>query len=160
MERIKTNKAALALFIATIALVITSIIGFIIAFASMDTVIAQAREEGLSKGYDEATIDLAINMAKTTIYVAVVIAIILIVFQTLCGLKCSMQGKWRIGAIVFGVLLVLDYLWSITQKNSATWMNSINLVISIVYLFSAIWCKPDEVKEEKTIEVVENNDNL
>ena len=39
-------------------------------------------------------------------------------------------------------------------------MNSINLVISIVYLFSAIWCKPDDVKEEKTIEVVENNADL
>ena len=55
-------------------------------------------------------IDFAVSFAKAVVYVAVVIGSILLIFEVLCGLKCSMYGKWRIGAIVFGVLLCLDYV--------------------------------------------------
>jgi hypothetical protein len=53
-----------------------------------------------------------------------------------------MQGKWRTGAIVFGVLLLVGSVFSVTQKTAA-WTNWIDLVLGVFYLVGAIMCKPD-----------------
>ena len=142
MERIKSNKYALLLFIATIAMLVLGVVGIIISIAGLDNAVEIAKQEAVKTGATPEQIDLAVSLAKALVYVAVVIGSILLIFEVLCGLKCSMYGRWRTGAIVFGVLLVIDYLFSVTQAGSS-WMNWINLVLAVIYLVGAIMCKPD-----------------
>ena len=140
MERIKSNKYALILFIATIAMLVLGVINIIVTIAGMETAVEVARNEAVKAGGTQQEIDLAIAIARGALYAAIVISAILLVFEVLCGLKCSMQGKWRIGAIVFGILLCIDYVWAITRGG---WMNWISALIAGFYLVGAIMCKPD-----------------
>ena len=147
MERIKSNKYALILFIATIVMLVLGVINIIVTIAGMETAVEVAKNEAVKAGGTQQEIDLAIAIAKGALYVAIVISAILLVFEVLCGLKCSMHGKWRIGAIVFGVLLCLDYVWAITRGG---WMNWVSALIAGFYLVGAIMCKPDAPNAEVT----------
>jgi hypothetical protein len=140
MERIKSNKYALLLFIATIAMLVLGVVGIIISITGLESAVETARQEAVKTGATQEQIDFAVSFAKAVVYVAVVIGSILLIFEVLCGLKCSMYGKWRIGAIVFGILLCLDYVWAITRGG---WMNWISALIAGFYLVGAIMCKPD-----------------
>ena len=145
MERVKTNKYALILFIATIVMLVLGVINIIVTIAGMETAVEVARTEAAKAGGTQEQIDLAIAMTRVALYVAIVISAILLVFEVLCGLKCSMHGKWRIGAIVFGILLCVDYVWAITRGG---WMNWVSALIAGFYLVGAIMCKPDAPKAE------------
>ena len=140
MERVKTNKYALILFIATIAMLVLGVISIIVTIAGMETAVEVAKTEAAKAGGTQQEIDLAVAIARGAIYGAVVISAILLVFEVLCGLKCSMKGKWRVGAIVFGILLCIDYVWAITRGG---WFNWISALIAGFYLVGAIMCKPD-----------------
>lgn len=147
MERVKTNKYALILFIATITMLVLGVVNIIMTIAGMEAAVEVARTEAANAGGTQEAIDLAIAMTRVALYAAIVISAILLVFEVLCGLKCSMQGKWRVGAIVFGVLLCIDYVWAITRGG---WMNWISALIAGFYLVGAIMCKPDAPKAEVT----------
>ena len=147
MERIKSNKYALLLFIATIAMLVLGVVSIIISIAGLESAVETARQEAVKTGATPEQIDFAVSFAKAVVYVAVVIGSILLIFEVLCGLKCSMYGKWRIGAIVFGVLLCLDYVWAITRGG---WINWISALIAGFYLVGAIMCKPDAPNAEVT----------
>lgn len=147
MKRIKSNKYALLLFIATIAMLVLGVVGIIISIAGLESAVESARQEAVKTGATQEQIDFAVSFAKAVVYVAVVIGSILLIFEVLCGLKCSMYGKWRIGAIVFGVLLCLDYVWAITRGG---WINWISALIAGFYLVGAIMCKPDAPNAEVT----------
>ena len=145
MKRIKSNKYALLLFIATIAMLVLGVVGIIISITGLESAVEIARQEAVKTGATQEQIDFAVSFAKAVVYVAVVIGSILLIFEVLCGLKCSMYGKWRIGAIVFGILLCLDYVWAITRGG---WINWISALIAGFYLVGAIMCKPDAPKAE------------
>ena len=147
MKRIKSNKYALLLFIATIAMLVLGVVGIIISIAGLESAVEIARQEAVKTGATQEQIDFAVSFAKAVVYVAVVIGSILLIFEVLCCLKCSMYGKWRIGAIVFGVLLCLDYVWAITRGG---WINWISALIAGFYLVGAIMCKPDAPNAEVT----------
>ena len=147
MKRIKSNKYALLLFIATIAMLVLGVVGIIISITGLESAVEIARQEAVKTGATQEQIDFAVSFAKAVVYVAVVIGSILLIFEVLCGLKCSMYGKWRIGAIVFGVLLCLDYVWAITRGG---WINWISALIAGFYLVGAIMCKPDAPNAEVT----------
>jgi hypothetical protein len=147
MERIKSNKYALILFIATIVMLVLGVINIIVTIAGMETALEVARTEAAKTGATPDEVNLAVAITRGALYAAIVISAILLVFEVLCGLKCSMHGKWRIGAIVFGVLLCLDYVWAITRGG---WMNWISALIAGFYLVGAIMCKPDAPKAEVT----------
>ena len=147
MERIKSNKYALILFIATIVMLVLGVINIIVTIAGMETALEVARTEAAKTGATPDEVNLAVTITRGALYAAIVISAILLVFEVLCGLKCSMHGKWRIGAIVFGVLLCLDYVWAITRGG---WMNWISALIAGFYLVGAIMCKPDAPKAEVT----------
>ena len=147
MKRIKSNKYALLLFIATIAMLVLGVVGIIISIAGLESAVVIARQEAVKTGATQEQIDFAVSFAKAIVYVAVVIGSILLIFEVLCGLKCSMYGKWRIGAIVFGILLCVDYVWAITRGG---WMNWVSALIAGFYLVGAIMCKPDAPNAEVT----------
>ena len=147
MKRIKSNKYALLLFIATIAMLVLGVVGIIISITGLESAVEIARQEAVKTGATQEQIDFAVSFAKAVVYVAVVIGSILLIFEVLCGLKCSMYGKWRIGAIVFGILLCLDYVWAITRGG---WINWISALIAGFYLVGAIMCKPDAPNAEVT----------
>lgn len=147
MKRIKSNKYALLLFIATIAMLVLGVVSIIISIAGLESAVEIARQEAVKTGATQEQIDFAVYFAKAIVYVAVVIGSILLIFEVLCGLKCSMYGKWRTGAIVFGVLLCLDYVWAITRGG---WINWISALIAGFYLVGAIMCKPDAPNAEVT----------
>jgi len=147
MERIKSNKYALILFIATIVMLVLGVINIIVTIAGMETALEVARTEAAKTGATPDEVNLAVAITRGALYAAIIISAILLVFEVLCGLKCSMHGKWRIGAIVFGVLLCLDYVWAITRGG---WMNWISALIAGFYLVGAIMCKPDAPKAEVT----------
>ena len=147
MKRIKSNKYALLLFIATIAMLVLGVVGIIISIAGLESAVEIARQEAVKAGATPEQSDFAVSFAKAVVYVAVVIGSILLIFEVLCGLKCSMYGKWRTGAIVFGVLLCLDYVWAITRGG---WINWISALIAGFYLVGAIMCKPDAPNAEVT----------
>ena len=140
MERVKTNKYALILFIATIAMLVLGVINIIVTIAGMETALEVARTEAAKTGATPDEVNLAVAITRGALYAAIVISAILLVFEVLCGLKCSMHGKWRIGAIVFGILLCIDYVWAITRGG---WMNWVSALIAGFYLVGAIMCKPD-----------------
>lgn len=147
MERVKTNKYALILFIATIAMLVLGVVSIIMTIAGMETALEVARTEAAKTGATADEVNLAVAITRGALYAAIVITAILLLFEVLCGLKCSMQGKWRVGAIVFGVLLCIDYVWAITRGG---WMNWISALIAGFYLVGAIMCKPDAPKAEVT----------
>ena len=147
MDRIKSNKYALILFIATIVMLVLGVINIIVTITGMETAVEVARNEAVKAGGTQQEIDLAIAFTRGAIYAVIGISAILLVFEVLCGLKCSMYGKWRIGAIVFGILLCLDYVWAITRGG---WMNWISALIAGFYLVGAIMCKPDAPSAEVT----------
>ena len=136
MERVKSNKYALILFIATIAMLVLGVVSIIMTIATMETALEAARTEAAKTG---ATPD-EVTITRGALYAALVITAILLLFEVLCGLKGSMHGKWRVGAIVFGVLLCVDYVWAITRGG---WMNWVSALIAGFYLVGAIMCKPD-----------------
>ena len=147
MERVKTNKYALILFIATIAMLVLGVVSIIMTIAGMETALEVARTEAAKTGATPDEVNLAVAITRGALYAAIVITAILLLFEVLCGLKCSMHGKWRVGAIVFGVLLCIDYVWAITRGG---WMNWISALIAGFYLVGAIMCKPDAPKAEVT----------
>lgn len=147
MERVKSNKYALILFIATIAMLVLGVVSIIMTIAGMETALEVARTEAAKTGATPDEVNLAVAITRGALYAAIVITVILLLFEVLCGLKCSMQGKWRVGAIVFGVLLCIDYVWAITRGG---WMNWISALLAGFYLVGAIMCKPDAPKAEVT----------
>ncbi len=140
MERVKSNKYALILFIATIAMLVLGVVSIIMTIATMETALEAARTEAAKTGATPDEVNLVVTITRGALYAAIVITAILLLFEVLCGLKCSMHGKWRVGAIVFGVLLCIDYVWAITRGG---WMNWISALIAGFYLVGAIMCKPD-----------------
>ncbi len=158
MERLKKDRPALVLFIITLVMLVVYIIGFGVLFGTMDADVEAARQALANQGYDQATIELTIRLSVSALYFGIVVACILLLFTVLCGLRCSLHGRWRIGAIVFGVLLIIDGIWTGTQSGS-TLVSFLNLGIAITYLVSAVMCKAEVVKTEpKTIDVVEERD--
>ena len=151
MERLKQNKFSLMLFIATIAMIVTFVISIFIISITLGNVeqlvVEAAKESGQSLSQSE--IDLAVTVTKTGIIVVYVLGAILMLFVALCGFKCALQGKWRIGAIVFGIIYTIDEVYSffdaIRNHNIGTTVISvIYLVISIFYLLGAV--KSDSAK--------------
>ena len=147
MERIKSNKYALLLFIASIATAVFTVVGIIVAIVGMSGVSELVKQEGQTQGLSQAEIDAVVSITVGAAYATLIIVAIIELFVVLCGLKCSMHGKWRIGAIVFGVLLCLDYVWAITRGG---WMNWVSALIAGFYLVGAIVCKPDAPNAEVT----------
>ena len=140
MERIKSNKYALILFIATIAMLVLGLVSIIMTITTMETALETAKTEAAKTGATPDEVNLVVTITRGALYAAIVISAILLVFEVLCGLKCSMHGKWRVGAIVFGILLVIDYVWAITRGG---WFNWLSALIAGFYLVGAIMCKPD-----------------
>ncbi len=147
MERVKSNKYALILFIATIAMLVLGVVSIIMTIATMETALEAARTEAAKTGATPDEVNLVVTITRGALYAAIVITAILLLFEVLCGLKCSMHGKWRVGAIVFGVLLCIDYVWAITRGG---WINWISALIAGFYLVGAIMCKPDAPNAEVT----------
>lgn len=149
MERVKSNKYALLLFIAAVVIAVFTVIGIVVAITGMNVALDTVKREAQTQGYSQAEIDAAVNIARGAGYFALILVAVIELFVVLCGLKCSMQGKWRTGAIVFGVLLLVGSVFSVTQKTAA-WTNWIDLVLGVFYLVGAIMCKPDAPKAEVT----------
>ena len=147
MERIKSNKYALILFIATIAMLVLGLVSIIMTITTMETALEAARTEAAKTGATPDEVNLVVTITRVALYAAIVISAILLVFEVLCGLKCSMHGKWRIGAIVFGILLCIDYVWAITRGG---WFNWLSALVAGFYLVGAIMCKPDAPSAEVT----------
>ena len=142
MERVKTNKYALLLFIAAVVIAVFTVVGIVVAITGMNVALDTVKQEAQAQGYSQAEIDAAVNIARGVGYFALILVAVIELFVILCGLKCSMQGKWRTGAIVFGVLLLIGSIFSVTQK-TAVWTSWVDLVLGVFYLVGAIMCKPD-----------------
>ena len=149
MERVKSNKYALLLFIAAVVIAVFTVLGIVVAITGMNVALDTVKREAQAQGYSQAEIDAAVNIARGAAYFALIIVAVIELFVILCGLKCSMQGKWRTGAIVFGVLLLVGSVFSVTQKTAA-WTNWIDLVLGVFYLVGAIMCKPDAPVAQNT----------
>lgn len=165
MERLKQNKFSLMLFIATIAMIVTFVISIFIISISLGNVeqlvVEAAKESGQSLTQSE--IDLAVTVTKTGIIVVFFIGAILMSFVALCGFKCALQGKWRIGAIVFGIIYTIDEVYSffdaIRNHNVGTTVISvIYLVISIFYLLGAVKSDSARIEPKEPQEFVVNKE--
>ena len=138
MERLKTNKIALLLFIATISVLIMNIILFKSELESVRNYVPRT-------GISEEAHKQWVKMISTLVPIVVIINGTLMIFQTVCGAKCSLFGRWRIATIIFGAILVIDDFWSVIHDYS-DWIWYLKLAISVTYLVSAIMCKSDDVK--------------
>ena len=138
MERLKTNKIALLLFIATISVLIMNIILFKSELESVYNYVPRA-------GISEEAQKQWVKMISTLVPIVVIINGTLMIFQTVCGAKCSLFGRWRIATIIFGAILVIDDFWSVIHDYS-DWIWYLKLAISVTYLVSAIMCKSDDAK--------------
>ena len=143
MERVKTNKYAMILFIISLIILALGVIDIIVTFATMGASTEVVRQMLEKQGTDAATIDKLVQIIIVVAYVSILVGAVLLIFEVLCGLKCSMYGRWRVGAIVFGVLLIASYIANAILISSL-WFSWINAVVGILYLISAIMCKPDK----------------
>ena len=157
MERIKNNKNALSLFIASIILGVIAVIDLISAFSSIDVIMDYIRKVLVDQGMETEQALIIMTGFKGGYIFGLLLSAVLYLFVVLSGLKSSMQGKWRTATIVFGILLVIEVFLTIAII-SAGLITIIETGVVVWYLVSAILCKPDEVKEPKTIEVVEERD--
>ena len=164
MARLKSNKYALMLFIASIVFAVAFIAATIITFATMDSVIAAQKEELINQGYETNTIDTGIAFAKSIIVVAFIFGGILLAFMVVCGIKASLQNQWVKGAFVFGIIYVIfegiDVISTVSKKplnTSNLIFGFIYLAISIFYLVGAAHLKnePVQFSDATTIEVEE-----
>lgn len=143
MERVKKDKFALILFVATIVMVVSFVISIFTISAALGMVESVTREQAAGQGLSEDEINFAISIAKGAIVAALVISGIIILFVALCGFKCSLQGKWRMGAIVFGVIFTIDAVYtffnSMSNKNYGGLVSGlISLAASVCYLIGAV----------------------
>ncbi len=142
-ERFKNNKWALALFIATIGIIASSIIGIIILYVMLPATLEEARKVLEEQGYSNELIEASIEIAKGVLVFSVFVSIIITLFVALCGFKCSLNGKWRKGAIVFGVIFVVLDVISIFRDGGQIAViisNVISISLSSLYLVGAIKC--------------------
>lgn len=140
MERIKRNKWALVLFISTIAILVMYVVGIITTLAGMETVREAVREAAKQvEGATEDSIDLAVKIGEVTLIVGLVFEGIFTLFVALCGFKCSMKGAWRLGAIIFGILITASQIFGFVGKATVamTVTNVIALIFSVGYLVGA-----------------------
>ena len=157
MERINNNKNALSLFIASIVLGVIAVIDLIFTFSSMDVIMDNIRKVLIDQGMETEQALIIMSGFRAGYIFGLLLSAVLYLFVVLSGLKSSMQGKWRTATIVFGILLVIEVFLTIAII-SAGLIAIIEAGVVVWYLVSAILCKPDEVKELKTIEVVEEKD--
>lgn len=141
MERIKTNKYALILFVISLVILALGVIGIIVSFAGMGATAEILRRELAKQTTDEALVNQVVQITIVVSYIVIFVSAILLLFEVLCGLKCSMYGRWRVGAIVFGVLLVIAYVSNALMLRS--WLYWIDVAVGVLYLIGAIMCKPD-----------------
>lgn len=142
-ERFKNNKWALALFIATIGIIVSSIIGIIILYVMLPQALEEAKKVLEEQGYSEELIEVSIGITKGILMFSIFVSIIITLFVALCGFKCSLKGKWRKGAIVFGVIFVVFDVISIFSDGGQIAViisNVISISLSSLYLVGAIKC--------------------
>ncbi len=140
MERIKRNKWALVLFISTIAILVMYVVGIITTFAGLESVKETVREAARQiEGATQDSIDLAVKLSEVVLIVGLVFEGIFTLFVVLCGLKCSMKGAWRLGAIIFGILITASQFFGFFGKPTVamTVTNVIALIFSVGYLVGA-----------------------
>ncbi len=148
MERIKNNKFALVLFIASLIILAVGVLDIIATFIGTGTTIELLKIELAKQTTDQALIDKTANTLMVSIYVGVVVGAIVLLFEVLCGLKSSMYAKWKIGAIVFGVISVALYVVGAIYL-STSWINWISAIVDVMYLVGAIGCITNSKKVEE-----------
>ena len=153
MENFKNNKTSLSLFIASIILGVIAIIDIFASFVQLELLIANLKDT-LSSQYAPDQLDIILETYRRAFIVGIVITAILFLFVVLCGLKCSLQGKWRTGAIVLGVIIIIIALISVAFVGGS-FVSVLEAGVSIWYLVSALLLKPEHPAPQKTIEVVE-----
>lgn len=167
-ERFKNNKWALALFIATIGIIVSSIIGIIILYAMLPQTLEEAKKVLEEQGYSKELIEASIGIAKGILMFSIFVSIIITLFVALCGFKCSLNGKWRKGAIVFGVIFVVFDVISIFRDGGQIAViisNVISISLSSLYLAGAIKCdnnftlKANEFVPNDEVKTSESNDD-
>ena len=167
-ERFKNNKWALALFIATIGIIVSSIIGIIILYVMLPATLEEARKVLEEQGYSEELIEVSIGITKGILMFSIFVSIIITLFVALCGFKCSLNGKWRKGAIVFGVIFVVFDVISIFRDGGQIAViisNVISISLSSLYLAGAIKCdysftlKANEFQPNDEVKTSESNDD-
>ena len=142
-EKFKNNKWALVLFIATICIIVSTIVGIIIMYVMLPQVLDEAKIAFEGQGYSKELIDAAIEGAKGILLASVIILIIITIFVSLCGFKCSLKSEWRKGAIVFGAIFVFfDFITILknTDQIATVLSNLLSIALSTLYLIGAIKC--------------------
>ena len=149
-ERFKENKWALALFIATIGIIVSAIVGIILIYVMLPSIFDQARVMLREQGYTDDVIDAGIATTKGILVFSMFLAVVLDIFVALCGFKCALKGEWRKGAIVFGAIFVVDGVSTVfknfeklgTEYGNLAMISiptsAISLALSVVYLIGAI----------------------
>ena len=85
MERIKNNKFALVLFIASLIILAVGVLNIIATFIGAGTAIELLKIELAKQTTDQALIDKTANILMVSIYVGVVVGAIVLLFEVLCG---------------------------------------------------------------------------
>ena len=170
-ERFKSNKWALVLFIVTICVIVSTIVGTILLYVMLPQALDEARKNLVEQGVSNEIIDVSIELVKGMLIVSIIISIIITIFVCLCGFKCSLTGSWRIGAIVFGIILVFFDFISLLKigepgvGKTAIISNLLSIALSILYLIGAIKCddandfSSKNILTKEEIKIFESNDN-
>ena len=130
--------------IMTILVFISMIIVFPLSKTLVDKEIAKA-------GYDAYEAKAFKSTVNVTLIIIMIGVIVFQAFVLVAGLRCSFNGEWRIGAIVFGIIGtvsgVFSFFKAVTIPVSLV-INLISLVLEILYLVAAINCRPIILKDD------------
>ncbi len=143
-ERFTNNKWALVLFIATIGIIVSTIVGLIVTYVNMPAWLDEARRVLVEQGVSKEDIDIAINITKGALIFSGVFSIVITIFVSLCGFNCSLTSKWRTGAIIFGAIFVIfdaSAIFRNLSQISTVLSNLVSLLLSLLYLIGAVKCE-------------------
>ena len=106
------------LLIATFLMLASIVVSIVAIIVSLPTMMEMARSimmEEAGDKLDEASIELALQITKTTIIVGLVFAVIIGGLEVLGGFLFSLKGRWGVFCIVVGVLGVFFEIFDLTD---------------------------------------------
>lgn len=109
--------------------------------------------------FDEATIELALEITKTGLIVGLVFAVIICGLEILGGFLFSLKGRWGVFCIVVGVLGVLFGIFDLTDLGNG--QNTVGTILSTIFSFAVTvafclasimhYIENKKLREEETI---------
>ena len=141
MGRLKGNTGALLLFIGTIIIAISAVLGVITTVFGLGAVMEAAAQVIRDAGGADSEIEMAKTIAMVTAIVVLVISVVIDLLVIIPGFKYSLQGKAKTWAFVMSIICIISVVASLINslRNlgalASTLVSAAGLILYIIGVF-------------------------